>query len=366
MRGDGAVVEDASALRLLATHDAERLPGTEEDARQIDVHNSLPLLERDLVRVTWRRAHSGVVEKQIDSAVSGDGALEQVAYRLLVGHICRDRVKRQIWMSARKLLQRRTPPGSHHYCPTIPRESDRSSSANSGAPSGYYGYLRHPHPLSVQTFRNDVCMQIAILGTGAVGPALSRGLSAAGHFVVIGTRDPDQTRQREEWAGVDLPLAAYQDLDAEVFINATSGSGSLPALQAVGDTLKGKVVIDAANPLDFSQGFPPSLFVSNTDSLAEQLQREFPEARVVKMFNTMANEVMINPRGLGNDSTIFVAGNDASARQTAASIAADLGWTDVFDLGDLTAARGLEMYLPLWIRIFGQLGRPEFNIKVIR
>jgi 8-hydroxy-5-deazaflavin:NADPH oxidoreductase len=151
-----------------------------------------------------------------------------------------------------------------------------------------------------------------------------------------------------------------------VFINATSGSGSLPALQAVGDTLNGKVVIDAANPLDFSSGFPPALFVSNTDSLAEQLQREFREARVVKMFNTMANEVMINPRGLGNDSTIFVAGNDASARQTAASIAADLGWTDVFDLGDLTAARGLEMYLPLWIRIFGQLGRPQFNIKLIR
>jgi predicted dinucleotide-binding enzyme len=86
----------------------------------------------------------------------------------------------------------------------------------------------------------------------------------------------------------------------------------------------------------------------------------------VKMFNTMANEVMINPRGLGDDSTIFVAGNDDSARQTAASIAADLGWTDVFDLGDLTAARGLEMYLPLRIRIFVQLGRPQFNIKLVR
>jgi 8-hydroxy-5-deazaflavin:NADPH oxidoreductase len=209
-------------------------------------------------------------------------------------------------------------------------------------------------------------MQIAILGTGAVGPALGKGLSAVGHQVVIGTRDPDQTGQREEWAGVDLPLAAYPDLDAELFINATSGRGSLSALQAIGDRLNGKVVIDASNPLDFSQGFPPSLFVSNTDSLAEQLQREFPEARVVKMFNTMANEVMIDPRGLGSDSTIFVAGNDDSARQTAASIAADLGWTDVFDLGDLTAARGLEMYLPLWIRIFGQLGRPQFNIKLIR
>ena len=189
---------------------------------------------------------------------------------------------------------------------------------------------------------------------------------AAGHDVTIGTRDPVQTRARDHWAAVDLPLAAYQDLDAEVFINATSGSGSPAALQAVGEALNGKVVIDTSNPLDHSQGFPPSLFVSNTDSLAEQLQREFPEARVVKMFNTMANQVMINPRGLADDSTIFVAGNDADARQSAASIAADLGWTDVFDLGDLTAARGLEMYLPLWVRIFAQLGRPEFNIKLVR
>jgi 8-hydroxy-5-deazaflavin:NADPH oxidoreductase len=209
-------------------------------------------------------------------------------------------------------------------------------------------------------------MQIAILGTGAVGPALAKALSAAGHQVTIGTRDPQQTKAREQWAEVDLPLAAYQDLDADIFINATHGSGSLPALQAVGNALKGKVVIDASNPLDFSQGFPPSLFVSNTDSLAEQLQREFPEARVVKMFNTMANQVMINPRGLADDSTIFVAGNDTEARQSAASIAADLGWTDVFDLGDLTAARALEMYLPLWVRIFAQLGRPEFNIKLVR
>ena len=209
-------------------------------------------------------------------------------------------------------------------------------------------------------------MQIAILGTGAVGPALAKALSAAGHQVTIGTRDPEQTKAREQWAEVDLPLAAYQDLGADIFINATNGTGSLPALQAVGDALNGKVLIDASNPLDFSQGFPPSLFVSNTDSLAEQLQREFPDARVVKMFNTMANQVMINPGGLADDTTIFVAGNDADARRSAASIAADLGWTDVFDLGDLTAARGLEMYLPLWVRIFAQLGRPEFNIKLVR
>src|SRR5215213_4116299 len=202
-------------------------------------------------------------------------------------------------------------------------------------------------------------MQLAILGTGAIEPALGKAFSNAGHDVVIGTRDPVRTQQREQWTAIDLPLAAYQDLETEVFINATNGAGALSALQAVGDALTGKVVIDTSNALDFSQGFPPSLFVSNTDSLAEQLQRELPEARLVKMFNTM-----VNPRGLADDSTIFVACNDATARQTAASIAADLGWTDVFDLGDLTAARGLEMYLPLWVRIFGQLGRPEFNIKL--
>jgi 8-hydroxy-5-deazaflavin:NADPH oxidoreductase len=209
-------------------------------------------------------------------------------------------------------------------------------------------------------------VNIAILGTGAVGPALGKAFSSVGHDVVIGTRDPEQTKRREQWAALDLPLAAYEDLDAEVFINATNGRGSLTALQAVDDALHGKVLIDAANPLDFSQGFPPTLFVSNTDSLAEQLQREVPEARVVKMFNTMANEVMINPGGLNNDSTIFVAGNDPSAREIATSLAADLGWTDVFDLGDLTAARGLEMYVPLWVRIFAQLGRPHFNIKLVR
>jgi len=126
------------------------------------------------------------------------------------------------------------------------------------------------------------------------------------------------------------------------------------------------VVIDTSNPLDHSQGFPPSLFVSNTDSLAEQLQRALPKVRLVKMFNTMANEVMVNPRGLTEDSTIFVAGNDPDSRQTAAALAADLGWADVFDLGDLTAARGLEMFITLWVRMYVQLGRPNFNIKVIR
>ena len=165
---------------------------------------------------------------------------------------------------------------------------------------------------------------------------------------------------------MDLNLAAYADLEADVFINSTNGAGALEALRAVGDKLDGKVVIDTSNPLDFSKGFPPSLFVSNTDSLVEQLQRELPNARLVKSFNTMSNPVMINPGALPAETTIFVAGNDEEARQVAAELLRDLGWTDILDLGDLTAARGLEMYLPLWVRLFSQLGHPMFNIKVVR
>jgi predicted dinucleotide-binding enzyme len=195
---------------------------------------------------------------------------------------------------------------------------------------------------------------------------LGQGFADAGHQVSFGTRDPEQTRTREEWAGSNLPLTAYADLEGEVYVNATRGDGSMDALQAVGPALNGKVVIDVSNALDFSQGFPPSLFVCNTDSLAEQLQRALPDARLVKMFNTMAHEVMVDPAALAQESTVFVAGNDEAARQTATELAVDLGWTDVLDLGDLTAARGLEMYLPLWLRILGALGRPGFNIKVVR
>jgi 8-hydroxy-5-deazaflavin:NADPH oxidoreductase len=219
-------------------------------------------------------------------------------------------------------------------------------------------------------------MRIAIVGTGQVARALGTAFATAGHDVIFGTRDPEQTRSRPEWSRAEpggpstgpgrMELVAYADLDGDVFVNATRGDASLAALQAVGPALDGKVVIDTSNALDFSQGMPPSLFVVNTDSLAEQLQRALPGARLVKMFNTMNNQVMADPASLGQESTIFLAGNDEAARQIAADLARDLGWTDVLDLGDLSAARGLEMYLPLWLRIMGAVGGLAFNIKVVR
>ena len=212
-------------------------------------------------------------------------------------------------------------------------------------------------------------MRIAVLGTGMVGRTLGGGLAGVGHDVVLATRDPDTTRARPEWVGVELPLVRLAEAGegAELVVNATSGAGSLAALQAVGaEALAGKVVLDLSNALDHSRGFPPSLFVVNTDSLAEQLQRTFPEARIVKAFNTMSVSVMVDPSVAGGESTVFVAGNDPDARTTVAALAADLGWHDVLDLGDLTAARALEMYLPLWLRLFRTVGTLMLNIKVVR
>ena len=133
------------------------------------------------------------------------------------------------------------------------------------------------------------------------------------------------------------------------------------------DHLAGKTLLDAANPLDFSQGFPPSLSVKDTDSLAEQIQRAFPESRVVKALNTVTASVMVDPAGLGDgDTTIFAAGDDAEARAQVVGLLRDLGWRDIVELEGLENARGLEMWMGLWVRLMGALGTTHFNLRLVR
>jgi hypothetical protein len=213
-------------------------------------------------------------------------------------------------------------------------------------------------------------MRIAIIGTGIVGRTLALGLQRVGHDVVVGTRNPDETARREEWAGLEVPLRPLGTVasDADLVVNATSGLASLSALGEVGsDHLGGLVLLDVANPLDFSQGFPPTLSVKDTDSLAEQIQRAFPEARVVKSLNTVTASVMVDPASVGDgDTTMFAAGDDAAARQQVVGLLHELGWQDVIELDGISNARGLEMWLPLWVRLMGALGTAEFNVKVVR
>ena len=226
-------------------------------------------------------------------------------------------------------------------------------------------------------------MKIAVLGTGMVGRALAGRLAELGHEVAVGTRDVDATMARTEsdamgnppyasWAHAhpEVRLARFADATAhaELVINATSGNASITALGAAGrEHLAGKVLLDIANPLDYSQGFPPSLFVGNTDSLAEQIQAAFPEARVVKSLNTMNALLMADPRQLADgDHTVFVSGDDADAKHVVTELLQSFGHGDVIDLGDLSTARGTESLLPAWVRLYGVLGAPMFQFKIVR
>jgi len=226
-------------------------------------------------------------------------------------------------------------------------------------------------------------MKIAVLGTGMVGRTIAGALAGLGHDVVIGTRDPQATLARAEpdmmgtapfaqWhaENSEISLVPFADAaaDAELIVNATNGSGSLAALAAVGTgNLAGKVIMDIANPLDFSQGMPPSLNLVNTNSLGEEIQRAFPQSRVVKTLNTMNASVMVDPaRVAGGDHSVFVSGDDADAKAAVTEILKGFGHRDVIDLGDITSARGSEMLLPIWLRLWGALGTGEFNFKIAR
>ena len=215
-------------------------------------------------------------------------------------------------------------------------------------------------------------MDIAVLGTGSVGRTLARGLAGVGHTVVVGTRDPAQTRRREDWlAADDITLDTFAEAAAggEVIVNATNGAASLSVLGDAGvDNLAGKVILDVANPLDFSQGFPPTLSVKDTDSLAEQIQRAFPEARVVKSLNTVNCALMVDPARVPGEHQIFVSGEDDGAKEQVTALLGEFGWPArrVIDLGGIRTARAVEMYLPLWLALFQSTGTSEFNVEVRR
>jgi predicted dinucleotide-binding enzyme len=226
-------------------------------------------------------------------------------------------------------------------------------------------------------------MDIAVLGTGGVGRAVAGRLAELGHNVTIGTRDQAETLARQspdamgnppysEWAAwhPEVRLSSFERAaaQAEIVVNATPGAATMEVLHAAGsENLAGKVLIDISNPLDFSAGFPPNLFVKDTDSLGEQVQAAFPETLVVKTLNTLAATLMVNPAQLANgEHTIFVSGNDVAAKKAVTDILHSFGHEDIIDLGDITTARGTEMFLALWLRLMGSLGSPIFNFKVVR
>jgi len=225
-------------------------------------------------------------------------------------------------------------------------------------------------------------MRYAVLGTGIVGRTIAAKLASLGHEVVIGTRDPETTLARSapdamgnppfstwhaDHSAVQLRTFAEAASFGETIVNTTAGTAALDALNAASSAnLAGKVLIDIANPLDFSQGMPPSLNPVNDDSLGEQIQRAFPDAHVVKTLNTMNCFVMVDPGRVAGPHNVFVSGEDAGAKKQVTELLVSFGWPEsgVIDLGGIETARGTEMLLPVWLRLMGALGHADFNFHI--
>jgi 8-hydroxy-5-deazaflavin:NADPH oxidoreductase len=215
-------------------------------------------------------------------------------------------------------------------------------------------------------------MKIAVLGTGSVGETIGNKLLSLGHEVKMGSRSASHEKGLA-WvaaAGARASLGTFADAASfgELAFNCTSGFGSIPALTSAAGGLAGKLVIDISNPLDFSKGFPPTLFSGNTDSLGEQAQRALPDSKVVKALNHVTAGVMVDAKKVaGGDHDALISGNDGEAKAQVSKILKDwFGWQRVVDLGDITTARGTESYLLLWVRLYGALGTADFNIKIMR
>ncbi|MFK0238796.1 NADPH-dependent F420 reductase [Streptomyces vinaceus] len=217
-------------------------------------------------------------------------------------------------------------------------------------------------------------MRYAVLGTGIVGRTVAARLVSLGHEVVIGTRDPGATSARTEYAEwqeahPQVALTPFADAarHGEVLVNATGGQVSVAALtEADAEHLDGKVLIDIANPLDFSRGFPPTLDPVDDDSLGELIQRTFPGLRVVKTLNTMNCRVMVEPARVAGEHSVFLSGEDADAKKSVRELLYSFGWPEasVLDLGGIESARGTEMLLPIWLRLMGTLGHTDFNFHI--
>ncbi|MDN3670558.1 NAD(P)-binding domain-containing protein [Echinicola jeungdonensis] len=225
-------------------------------------------------------------------------------------------------------------------------------------------------------------MKITILGTGAVGQTIAARLFELGHEVIMGTRDPKETQKREspnqitgksfaEWyqdhSGIKLLPFKAASTFTDLVINATNGAATLDILSEIGaSNLEGKILLDLANPLDFSKGFPPSLFVCNTDSLGEQVQKKLPKTKVVKGLNTMNAYIMMHPHKITGDHHLFLSGNDQEAKNSIIKLLLEIGWKNknIIDLGDISTARATEMLLPVWLRLYKTLGHTNFNFHI--
>ena len=202
-----------------------------------------------------------------------------------------------------------------------------------------------------------------------VGVTVATKLIQLGHHVTMGSRTPDNSAAGQ-WAkanGINASQGTFADaaLYSELVFVCTKGESTLEVVRTIGAAAFGdKIVIDVSNALDFSRGMPPSLLMCNTESLGEHVQKILPYAKVVKTLNIVKCDVMVDPPKGGNP-TMLLCGNDPSAKAVVISLLKDFGWSDIIDLGDIKAARGTEMLLPVWLSLWNVIGHPHFGFKIV-
>lgn len=216
-------------------------------------------------------------------------------------------------------------------------------------------------------------MKIGILGTGMVGNTIGSKLIQLGHEVKMGSRTA-ANEKATAWVkanGTNATQGTFADAASfgEIVFNCTAGGVSIEALKAAGaENLEGKILIDVANPLDFSNGMPPSLIpgLINTTSLGEEIQKAFPRLKVVKTLNTMNGNLMVDASLLKGEHDVFICSNDNEAKTKVKEVLNWFGWQSPIDLGDISASRGTEMLLPVWLRLFNTLHATAFNFKIVK
>jgi 8-hydroxy-5-deazaflavin:NADPH oxidoreductase len=209
-------------------------------------------------------------------------------------------------------------------------------------------------------------MRIGILGSGDVAKALAIGFLARADEVMLGTRDAAKLAEwRENHPGARSGSFAETAAFGDIVVLATFGTATISAIEQAGpQNFKGKVVIDATNPLRFDEK-GPHLAIGFDDSLGERVQRALPEARVVKAFNTVGNQYFVDPQFVGGPPSMFIAGNDDAAKLDVATILRSFGWESI-DLGGIESSRYLEPMCMAWLAYGKRTGTWHHAFKLLR